>query len=350
MAPLPLAPARAHRALGALRALAAPLAVIALTGCPNDPSETTPEDTTWRESFDAKDTGWLMNAWGTSDSNLYAVGGSPDSGVVMHFDGTEWHSLDLPSGTPLLNWGYGFSPTDITFVGNGGTVLHHDGSSFTPVTSGTTENLWGVWGAGPGDLWAVGGSGQKGSPPVLLHFDGDAWSPAAIPALQKANVNAFFKVWGTSASNVYVVGQRGTVLHYDGDAWTEELVGASDDLISVWGTDAEHVFAVGGRGNGIVSRYDGKEWLTVALAPLPGLNGVFVRSPGVVHAVGITGTIATIDGDSLEVVEATPWDTTLDLHSVFAAGDTLFAVGGSLASTAPPHEGIALSRGLLPEE
>ena len=64
----------------------------------------------------------------------------------------------------------------------------------------------------------------------------------------------------------------------------------------------------------------------------------------------IWGTIAEIDGESLEVLSTSSWDTELDLHALFSSGDELFAVGGSLASTKPPHEGIALHRGLLPEE
>lgn len=326
------------------------IAALTLTGCPPESTEGPSADTTWREAFDAKETGWLMNAWGPSSSDLYAVGGAPDKGVVMRFDGTTWAPLALPEGTPLLSWGYGFSPADITFVGNEGTILRYDGKAFAQVPSGTTENLWGVWGASPDDLWAVGGSGQKDGVATLVHYDGAVWAPVALAPFEKANVNALFKVWGTSATNVYVVGQRGTVLHRDETGWKEELVGASDDLISVWGTDPSHVYAVGGRGNGIVSRFDGKEWRTESLAPLPGLNGVFTRAPGVVHAVGITGTIAVIDGDSLAVVKTETWETTLDLHATFGVDGRLFAVGGSLASTKPPHEGLALTRELLPEE
>lgn len=329
-------------------AVLVPLATAVLTGCPSETEA--PADTTWHEAFDATQTGWLLNAWGPSGSDVYAVGGEPSAGKMMHFDGESWTPVALPNGTPLLAWGYGFSKSDITFVGDAGTILHFDGKGFTKEDAGTTEDLWGVWGSGPDDLWAVGGSGQKGAVPTIVHYDGAVWVAAQTPALQKANVNAFFKVWGTSKDNVYVVGQRGTVLHYDGSGWKEELVGASDDLISLWGTDASHVFAVGGRGNGLISRFDGKEWRTESLAPLPGLNGVFVRTPKVIHVVGITGTIADIDGETLEVVRESPWDTELDLHAVFSAGDQLFAVGGSLASTKPPYEGLALHRGLAPEE
>jgi hypothetical protein len=338
-----------------LRAAWSPLlaacAALALAGCPTETTTEVPApDTTWREAFDAQETGWLMNAWGSSAEDVYVVGGQPGSGALQHFDGEAWAPVALPAGTPLLSWGHGFSEADITLVGDAGTVLHFDGATLTQQPTDTTENLWGVWGATPDDLWAVGGSGRSDGVPTLIHFDGSAWTTVAIPTLQKANVHALFKVWGAGASDVFVVGQRGVVLRFDGASWREELVGASDDLIAVWGTDAQHVFAVGGRGNGIVSRFDGTTWLTRSLAPLPGLNGVFSRSPGVVHAVGITGTIARIDGDSLEVLEETPWDTLLDLHALFGVEDTLYAVGGSLASSKAPFEGIALKRQLAHEE
>lgn len=307
-------------------------------------------DTAWRAAFDASSVGWLLDVSGPSGDDLYAVGGAPDAGVLRHFDGAAWSNVDLPA-VPLLNWVHSFGADDVTVVGSKGTALRWDGQTWTAQPTPTEQNLWGVWGASPGDLWAVGGDGSVGGAPVLLHFDGASWSEVAVPALQKGGVAAFFKVWGTSASNVWVVGHRGVVLHYDGAAWKEELVGASDDLISLWGTGPDHVVAVGGRGNGIVSHFDGKSWKTTSLAPLPGLNGVFLRTPGVVHVAGIMGTIARLDGATFTVLDQTQADAQLDLHAVFADDqDHLFAVGGSLGSSAPPRRGIALTRDLLPDE
>jgi hypothetical protein len=51
-------------------------------------------------------------------------------------------------------------------VGTGGTILHGTGSplSFAPVASGTTNNLHGVWGRSPTDVWAVGAQG------TIVHY------------------------------------------------------------------------------------------------------------------------------------------------------------------------------------
>jgi hypothetical protein len=318
---------------------------ISLCGCPREAPQTT-----WHTAFDASSLGWLLDVSGPAADDLYAVGGAPDAGLARHFDGEAWTAVALPAG-PLLNWTHAFGRDDVRLVGNGGTVLRWDGASFAVQPTPTDQNLWGVWGASPDDVWAVGGNGTFGSEPVILHWDGSGWAKAALPVLQKANVAAFFKVWGASASDVWVVGHHGTVLHWDGAAWTEALVGASDDLISIWGTGPDHVVAVGGRGNGIVSHYDGHAWETHSLAPLPGLNGVFLRTPGVVHVVGILGTIARLDGQTFAVLDQYQADKQLDLHAVFADdGGHLTAVGGSFASIQPPYRGIALTRDLLPEE
>jgi hypothetical protein len=54
-------------------------------------------------------------------------------------------------------------------------------------------------------------------------------------------------LWGTSATDVFVVGENGVVLHYDGAEWT----GSSQSdrtLLGVWGPSPGDVFAVGNAG------------------------------------------------------------------------------------------------------
>ena len=64
-------------------------------------------------------------------------------------------------------WGSG--PKDIGAVGDTGTILHYDGTAFTPSTVqlplGRKPNLRGVWGSGPNDVWIVGDG-------VVLHYTG----------------------------------------------------------------------------------------------------------------------------------------------------------------------------------
>ena len=320
------------------------MVALAVGGCDEDP-----EPPQWSESFDATTAGWLLNVGGSAADDLYAVGGEPMVGTMHHFDGDAWTPVDLPTATPLLNWVHAFDSDDVFVVGNGGTVLHFDGTSWSRQTSGVDRDLWGVWGNSPDDVWAVGGNGREDGQATVIRFDGMTWSAVMQPDLERASVFAWFKVWGTSSTDVWFVGQRGAVMHWDGSVLTEVLVGLGDDLISVWGTGPDNVVIVGGRANGVAAMWNGMDWRSESLSPLPGLNGVWLRDEHVAHVVGVDGTVATLNLSTFEFEE---WfvDTRLDVHAVFGADGQLHAVGGSLSSPSAPFEGVALTRSLAAGE
>ena len=63
-----------------------------------------------------------------------------------------------PQGNLLLGvWGR--SATDIWAVGEAGTIVHWDGTSWVEAQSPTTRRLNQIWGAGARDIWAVGDVG-----------------------------------------------------------------------------------------------------------------------------------------------------------------------------------------------
>lgn len=311
--------------------------------------------TAWGEAFDAKDVGWLLSVWGPGDSQrLYAAGGSPDKGLILASDttttsGSGWGPVTLGVDVPLLNWVHGLSADDVVVVGTKGTAVHRSGGAWSLVGTPTDQDLWGVWGASSNDLWAVGGNGREAGQATILRYDGTRWSAVAVPTLQRPNVFAFFKVWGTSADNVYIVGQRGAVLRWNGSQLEEILIGfdgAAQDLIALWGTGPDRIAVVGGRNNGVIARWDGATWRVDTVAPLPGLNGVWMRDPDTIHVVGVQGTIAAFDFDTLKVDETTT-DVFDDFHAIF--GDSrgrLTTVGGNFISQKGPYRGVAWQRTL----
>ena len=73
--------------------------------------------------------------WGSSGSNVFAVG---DSGTILHYDGSSWSAMS--SGTTNYLYGvWGSSGSDVFAVGDAGTILHYDGSSWSAMSSGTTS-------------------------------------------------------------------------------------------------------------------------------------------------------------------------------------------------------------------
>jgi hypothetical protein len=120
-------------------------------------------------------------------------------------------------------------------------------------------------------------------------------------------------------------------------------VGTGEDLIAIWGVARDRLAIVGGRGSGVIATFDGVHWNTRQLAPLPGLNGVWMGDAQTIHVAGIQGTLATLDFDSLRV-EPAYQPTQLTFHALHGHGDRLLAVGGNLDATSPPYLGLARER------
>jgi hypothetical protein len=318
----------------------------ALLACGGAP---TAQEARLNPAFDAG-AAWVVDINARPDSaQHYAVGGTELQGMLWEGEDALTQSA-LPEAlgdVPLLHWVHVLPGEDLVVVGKAGTILRRVAGAWQRQDAGTNEDLWGVWGAAEDDLWAVGGDGLHEGSATLLHFDGQAWSPYALPALKRPRVWAFYKVWGSSADDVYVVGQSGAVLHFDGREFSELGIGTSEDLISVFGTDKDRVAIVGGRSNGVLSVFDGTRFRTESLAPLPGLNGVWLDPHGRAFVAGIEGTVAEVDLTTFRaktIPLATP--SHLTLHAIHGGGQRLFAVGGNLGASVPPYRSITLSMAL----
>lgn len=293
----------------------------------------------WSPAFVADDVGALSAVWGASPNRVYVVGGRGEQAEVFRFDGQRWHAEAIPD-VPNLVWIYGFEDGRLIAVGVGGGVIIHDGVTWSALDSGTSADLWGVWGRSPNDVWIVGGTIGSGEP-VLLHYDGSGFTSWPIPENDRQS-GALFKVWGIGSS-LFAVGQRGLIIEFDGDAWFQVPAGsaADDDFVALWGTAEDRIVAVGGRGSGRVSTWDGLQWSTTQLSGIPGLNAVTMVDADTAIVGGFNGYTATFDFDSRTLTpEMTP--TRLAVHGAWSDGaGSVYSVGGRFSA---PYEGVALVR------
>jgi hypothetical protein len=295
-------------------------------------------------------------------TDVFAVG---SAGVILHYDGSTWSPMPSPT-TDTLAAVWGSSGSDVFAVGGSadfpsGTsdavIVHYDGSSWTampnvpnswPETSiRWSEFLNGVWGASPSSVFAVGSA--DGEEDVVLQYDGAAWAVAWTGDVSYAS--GLGGVWGTSSSDVFAVGyydaeplffELGSiVLHWNGKSWTSvESVGW---LSGIWGTGSSDVFAVGqyfdfyGLPAGdLIEHYGGLIWSIASAQPAttaPNLHSIWGSSSTDVYAVG--DIILQYDGLSWTLVEtgvpgyfAGVWGTS---HSdVFIVGATRSGENGVL--------------------
>ena len=120
----------------------------------------------------------------------------------------------------------------------------------------------GVWGSEASDVWAVGDYG------TIQHWDGTAWS-----CVWSGTTDNLYSVWGTSASDIWAVGQFGTIKHWDGSAWTKVPSGTTNGLTNVWGNGASDIWAVGN--SGTIVHWDGSAWTSVPSGTTNSFLGVW---------------------------------------------------------------------------
>lgn len=167
-------------------------------------------------------TGDVLGLWGSSTTDLWYL--ADNSAIV------DWQKGMTVHGTAQPDAG---------------------GLAWTPVDSQSTVVLEGIWGSGPGDVWAVGDKG------TIRHYAAGAsrWS------IEKSDATAWLHaVWGTSASDVWAVGDEGTILHFDGKGWKMSSAAfpttKRPDLYGVWGSAPNDVWIVG---DGIALHYTGNK-------------------------------------------------------------------------------------------
>jgi len=141
------------------------------------------------------------------------------------------------------------------------------------------------------------------------------------------NANQLRAVWGPSATEVFAVGDYGTILYTsdNGATWAAMTSGLTVNIYGVWGSSVANVFAVGDSGN--IRKYDGSTWSAMTSGTTKRLRDVWGTAADNIIAVGEDGTIRKYNGTSWGSMTS---NTTLTLQGVWGSSATnVFAVGGA---------------------
>ncbi|HXU06720.1 MAG TPA: hypothetical protein VN903_37450, partial [Polyangia bacterium] len=172
----------------------------------------------------------VQSIWGTSRNDIWATAWYP-----YHFDGSAWTQLPLfeSSNTVTAVWPSG--PDRVFLLGASDRIYDYQPSTgrWTKTTVYGTQLLWG---SDPGNLWT------SGSPGDGSHFDGTTWT--------FYRTDDMYDLWGSGRDNVWGVGFLGMIIHRGaGDAlWDQRAQNmrmTQNDLYGVHGANATDVFAVG---------------------------------------------------------------------------------------------------------
>jgi hypothetical protein len=311
--------------------------------------------------------GALLAVWGTSANDVWAVGADSRDGAgptVVRFDGEGWSRLDTGEAAGTLWWVFGFADGPVFLGGEGGTILRYQAGSFTKMATPGTGTVYGIWGASPTDVWAVGGDSEA-SGGFAWRLVGDAWEPEpSLPAELVVDA-AIWKVHGSGPDDAWLVGSRGVALHWDGAALSPGETGVGSSLFTIHyyagsgagadtGSDSDdsgRYVAVGGSATGIIVERAGPldpsaSWARVTPDPVPpGLSGVSLGPDGSGVAVGSFGAVYTRSPAAGWVAAELGFNLAPTLHgSWIDETGGMWVVGGQIFS--PPYDdGVLLHRG-----
>jgi hypothetical protein len=220
----------------------------------------------------------------TPDGQAWAAG---NDGILLHRQGNAWNEISSPSIYPLYELSFSSQANGWT-VGAGAQVLKWDGNTWKEVLpyhgpgegpGGSTQVLYGVDAYTTNNAWMVGiitGIDGKNSPHAL-HWDGsDLVEENNFPECN-CGLNTVLVL---GQDNVFAAGGSdlgAMIFHWDGSIWSGTLIKGADNFYSLIQARDGTLWAGGievARNQldtrGAIFRWDGMQWLRVAVPPLTG--------------------------------------------------------------------------------
>ena len=134
-------------------------------------------------------------------------------------------------------------------------------TQWTPVLENLEGALLSIWGSSADDIWTVGGALGNGGDAYVLRYDRKVWK-----RVRPGGTETYWWVHGTSANDVWLVGEKGRITHWDGTKFEEKTSGTTATLFGVWAAAPNDAWAVGGvpdsttASNDVVLHWDGASW------------------------------------------------------------------------------------------
>jgi hypothetical protein len=201
--------------------------------------------------------------------------------TVMKWNGSSW-SLLTPASSPAIPSdaagntdlnaismidSNGNGAADFGFaVGNTGTVLSYNGSTWAASSSGSVDNLLGVSVVSANEAWIATSAGK------ILKWNGSSWSQAASTAATFRSIS-MLDTDGDGFANVgWAVGDTGKIHYYNGSSWSTYATPTGSNLLGVVAASINSAWAVGQ--GGIILAWNGTSWASTASPVGSNLNGI----------------------------------------------------------------------------
>jgi hypothetical protein len=154
-------------------------------------------DDNWVHRFDGAWTstqlsGGVLDVWGTGPDDVYAVTYGADR--LVHFDGTSWNAVALPSNPGFLQAIWGDSDGTLIAVGANGEAWHREQGVWRRDATLPFGGYRALHGSSASDVFAVTDEG------TVAHYDGLRWAPVRMPGIAPATIRA---AWTTPSCTYF---------------------------------------------------------------------------------------------------------------------------------------------------
>jgi hypothetical protein len=252
----------------------------------------------------------------------------------MGFRGTPWvllAALFLACSARSLQPGQDAGRLPDAGVTGDGAPISKDGGDPPPTSAWSVfatlgaPGLQKIWGTSDSDIWVVGstfanvpGPVFEGTPvpsplPRIVHYDGTGWRDVGVTG---SAIPA--EIWGRARDDIWTTGE--VIRHFDGVSWRD--VASPQGALPVWGASANDVWF--GAGTQML-HWDGAAITAVSSPPVDTLLSAWGFSASDVWAGGGGGGLIHWDG---KLWSSMPAGSTLYIYGLWGARpDDLWGVG-----------------------
>lgn len=275
-----------------------------------------PDVPKWQRISNGETNCTLRSLWPVNNNTLIAAG---DGGLVLHIEGSRIVKQETPQGLSIHAL-WGSSPRNIFAACDNATILRFDGFNWDIAYSGNRDtSLLAITGFGPHDIFAVGDNGYA------LRYNGLSWRRIETGIRQE-----LYGLWGQDSQHLLVVGGGGLVLRFNGEQFKSFGAGTNHDLYSVSGSGLQKVFLAGL--SGTLIRFEENCWHRDFSGVRSDLHALTFNER-IFYAVGSNGSVLRNSDGNWEI-EQSNCDNTL--QAAVAIESEVYAVGSG---------GIVLQRG-----
>lgn len=235
-------------------------------------------DGTYTRMPTPNDRGIVFGIWGTSENDLWAVGGGFNTdGFIWHYDGVAWTEQVLPWNTsdpddPAVYKVFGFAPNEVYFCGENGLFATYNGTSLQKIETGITQTLFTLSGKKSNDpSWviAVGGAGNA----AIIELNPLTQLLEQTAPMGAIQLNGIHFGLGPSEAGhpngtdqIVAVGNNGRVFRRN-----TSVVGPGGWTDDVSAPTAQEFY------HGVFVDNLGEEWITGGLNPVQSTGGILVH-------------------------------------------------------------------------